>query len=251
MVTAKFWKYLALLGSLSPVRASTVVVNRTPKQIVIAADSLMTGMGKKVQVCKIGTSRRSRITFAVTGYMIKFKDEAGTVFSAYAFAEDAISHAGSVSDAASRFERKAMSPFLTAVRRTKKEYPKDYKWLERYPNGLQVVFAAFEDGAPVFAVSSFIVRDEGGRISASAVRQVCPGAACPSGNGGAVMGVDPDSAKKRLEDAAFWKGLDEVAGVRKLVEFEIAKHPDVVGPPISILTIDKNGRHWKAKGECK
>ena len=82
---AKFgvWSLILLLFS-QLIHASAVVVNRTPKEIVIAADSLMTGMGKRFQVCKIGTTSRSRITFAVTGFLTEFKDETGTVFSAYA-----------------------------------------------------------------------------------------------------------------------------------------------------------------------
>ncbi len=249
---AKFgvWSLILLLFS-QLIHASAVVVNRTPKEIVIAADSLMTGMGKRFQVCKIGTTSRSRITFAVTGFLTEFKDETGTVFSAYAFAEDAISHARSVSDAANRFEGKAISPFLTVVRRTKKKYPKDYEFLRQYPNGLQVVFASFEDGSPVFVLSSFIVGDDGGRITASPLRQECPGDACPAGNGGVFLGIDLDAGKKRLEDAGFWKGISHVAGVKKLVELEIAEHPQEVGPPISLLTIDADGRHWIERGECK
>lgn len=35
-----------------------------------------------------------------------------------------------------------------------------------------------------------------------------------------------------------------IAGVRKLIQLEIDRHPEKVGPPIAVLRIDRNGPRW-------
>ncbi|HEY5174472.1 MAG TPA: hypothetical protein VII95_02780 [Terriglobales bacterium] len=46
-----------------------------------------------------------------------------------------------------------------------------------------------------------------------------------------------------------WTKMDKVSAARKFLRMEIAAHPEGVGPPVSILTIDKLGRQkWVSPG---
>ena len=48
-----------------------------------------------------------------------------------------------------------------------------------------------------------------------------------------------------------WITMDPIAAARMFVQMEIAAHPAIVGPPVSILQIQKDGSHtWIEKGAC-
>jgi len=48
-----------------------------------------------------------------------------------------------------------------------------------------------------------------------------------------------------------WQKMDRVAAARKFIQMEIDAHPEWVGPPISILTIDHLDRQkWVSPGVC-
>jgi hypothetical protein len=75
----------------------------------------------------------------------------------------------------------------------------------------------------------------------------CPGD-CPIGQPFFFFGGEYETARKT---AAEWfksqQGIGPVGPtefVRKLVEVEIQASPEKVGPPITILRVDKQGAHW-------
>ena len=48
-----------------------------------------------------------------------------------------------------------------------------------------------------------------------------------------------------------WTNMDAVAAARMFVQMEIAAHPTTVGPPVSVLQIQKDGSHtWIERGSC-
>jgi hypothetical protein len=48
-----------------------------------------------------------------------------------------------------------------------------------------------------------------------------------------------------------WAKEDYVKVAHRFVEMEVEAHPDLAGPPISELQIDKDGHvHWLDKGAC-
>lgn len=50
---------------------------------------------------------------------------------------------------------------------------------------------------------------------------------------------------------ADWITMDPIAAARMFVQMEVAAHPAVVGPPVAILQIQKDGSHaWIEKGAC-
>ena len=64
-----------------------------------------------------------------------------------------------------------------------------------------------------------------------------------------LWGSMKQSTKRSLRMPDFWKiGIAEA--IRKLINLEISAKPSFVGPPISILTIDKSGPRWIEQGAC-
>jgi hypothetical protein len=55
--------------------------------------------------------------------------------------------------------------------------------------------------------------------------------------------------RKALAELVSARGAAEAA--RRLVQLEIAKAPETVGPPVSVLEITKNGVRWLERGMCQ
>jgi hypothetical protein len=49
-----------------------------------------------------------------------------------------------------------------------------------------------------------------------------------------------------------WSAIEETGLMRTLLQLEMDSHRDTVGPPISILRMDKTGAHWlpNNRGVC-
>jgi len=225
--------------------ATTVVVIRTPQRVIIAADSLAAANDKHFQTCKIGTNKQFPISFAIAGSV---QDNGG--FSAIDLAETAISTSPDVQSAAHKFELSTTLPFENFVRRRRRDDPAAFKKLLTEPEPLQVAFAAVEKNVPIYVIAYFTVTVRGQAISVAAHENRCPGNGCPSGRGADILGEN-GAARIQVKNPAFWSGLDPLSAARKLAEIEIAEYPEIVGPPISILTIDATGTHWNDRGECK
>ena len=170
-------------------------------------------------------------------------------FSAIDVAEGAISSAIDTKDAAKKFAIAVTPLFKAAVIQARKTNPASYKELLRSPEPLQVVFAAVEDGTPIFVVAYFSVVEKGRNIVVTPHETLCPGTGCDNGRGAIVLGEN-GAARQAVKQPDFWVGLDPLSAARKLVQLEITDRPDIVGPPISDLTLDSTGAHWGEKGEC-
>src|SRR5262249_11962589 len=95
-------------------------------------------------------------------------------------------------------------------------------------------------------------------ISVKTRLDFCPGHACPLAGHGSeklnflTMGVH-EAIDRDVEDhPSFWTDLqkDPVSTIRRLIELETREAPDLVGLPIDILTISKDGAKWNARGMC-
>jgi hypothetical protein len=237
-----------LLVSLfpAPLAGTTVAIVRTPDLIVIAADSMAGDGVQKLTVCKIGTSQSSPISFAVAG-PVRYSR---TGFDAVALAQAAVSRAESIQEAATEFGRLAMKPFQTAATSIRTELPQQYDYIRKSPEPLQVVFAAIENGVPRYVIAYFTLAETPAAVSALAHQRACPGDGCSGARSLTVLGFN-DAAKREASDPGFLAGLDPVSAARKLVELEIEDSPDSVGPPVSVLTIDRTGSSWTSRGSCR
>jgi hypothetical protein len=237
--------FLGLLcASLS--HATSIVVIRAPDHITVAADSMIrTGYGKEMG-CKI--MHEGTVYFANAG--IVENDQTG--FKVSTIAQVAIQQGSyDVRSSARLFSSMAIAPFTSALEELRSKHPDFYeKYVKRGPQPLQVVFMRGSP-APAFVIIYFTIDSSAGvPVKVTSHTQECPGNGCPNGYGVRLLGGN-DAAQRASKVTGFW-GEGEIEGAKKLVEAEIVRAPDTVGPPVEILRLDATGPQWVyQKAQCQ
>ena len=230
--------------------ATTIIVARTPNEIVIGADSKVTdayGNDLNKRACKI--RQFGNLFIAIEGLEI----DRQTGFSVPDIANNALTSkaAMSTSDKVSVLMGFLVSNLLTELAHLKAHEPQTYfKKIEGGQLFLRMVVAGFENGRPLLFVRSFrALQYNPGQIGVAVIPDdcldECKGAVVTRflGESDAIEGLPEETQD-------FWKaGLSD--GVRKLIETEIAARSEYVGPPIDIVRISANGAQWiQRKKEC-
>jgi hypothetical protein len=237
--------------SLSPSgKATTVVVARSANEIVLGADSKVTdtfGNDLNKRECKI--RQIGSLFIAIEGLEIDHT----TGFNVPEISAAALQSKPNapVAEKISFLMGYLVSALLTELPHVKGHEPQT--WFKKIEGGqlfLRVVVAGFENGRPLVYVRSFrALQYNPGQIGVAVIPddclENCQGAVSTRylGESEAIEGLAEESPD-------FWKaGLS--AGVRTLIETEIAARSEYVGPPIDIVRIDKNGARWiQKKSEC-
>jgi hypothetical protein len=230
--------------------ATTIVVARTANEIVIGADSKVTdayGGDLKKQACKI--LQIGNLVLAFEGFTVNRR----TGFNVAEIARQSLQSRGAATpgEKVSIFIGFLVSRLLNELPSVQKQEHEAYHI--KFSGGrifLSIVIAGFEKGRPLVFVRHFRAVQVGPeRIGVSVLPDDCVNN-CQGdivtrflGETAAIDGL-PD------ETTGFWQpGL--VAGVRRLVETEIAARSEYVGPPIDIVRINKTGASWiQRKPEC-
>jgi len=226
--------------------ATSIVIIRAPDHITVAADSMIrTGYGHEMG-CKI--MQEGAVYFANAG--IVENDQTG--FKVSTIAQAAIQQASyDVKTSARLFSSMALLPFTNALEELRSKHPDFYeKYVKLGPQPLQVVFMRGSP-APSFVVIYFTIESSvGAPVKVTSHSQECPGNGCPNGYGVRLLGGN-DAAQRASKVTGFW-GEGEIEGAKKLVEAEIVRAPDNVGPPVEILRLDSTGPQWiYRKEQCQ
>lgn len=178
--------------------------------------------------------------------------ESASGFYSYDLAMDAIRDSITIAGAVDKFDKLAVPRFTKAMNNIRRDRPKVYDTeIRKRPEPFQIIFFAMEANEPVFVLSYFTVTETRKSITVIPHRKVCPGSACEGGRAIVMIGENV-SATNLSKDQSFWLGInDPISAARKFIQAEINEVPSRVRPPISILSIDSNGRHWADKGKCK
>lgn len=240
----KLLRLLALTVLLAAhANATTIVAVKTPTAIVIGADSKVTdtfGNAAAGQACKI--IQAGNLFFAYEGLV----RDRRTGFDVATIASRALLFKPNAS-AAERVS--ILTGFITAqlfveLPDLKQQDPDTYR--EKVEGGqtfLKILVAGFEGAQPLLFVRQFRAvpvnrRTIGVGVVPDDCLKDCAGAAVVRslGETAAIDGL-PE------ETSGFWEqGI--VAGVRRLIETEIAARGEYVGPPVDILRIDQRGAQW-------
>lgn len=245
---------LSLLGlclwGAEPAQATTIVVARSANEIVIGADSKVTNtLGDAVnrRACKI--FQLGNFFIALEGLEIDRK----TGFSVREISTAALQlrPAASAAEKISILMGYLVSGLLVELPYLKNHEPEAYfRKIEGGQLFLRVVVAGFENGRPLVFVRSFrALQYNPGQIGVAVIPddclENCQGAVVTRylGESDAIEGLPEETPN-------FWRaGLS--AGVRTLIETEIAARSEYVGPPIDIVKINQNGAQWiQKKPEC-
>jgi hypothetical protein len=230
---------------------TTVVVYRSPTQIVVAADTLLlvskgTGFERR-RMCKIRSSRG--LYFAAAG--LTKNSRAG--YSVVSLAERACAQSRNVIDAAKRFEFFSLKPFETIARRYQRKSPEFYRvQIKEKPEPLQVVFMGIDRGVPTFALVTFTTSETKGLVSVTPHVKVCPGVQCPTGETVTILGENVN-ADRATHEPSFFREVrhDPQSMLHRLVQIEATADPSRVAAPFDILTISTTGSEWNEQGYCK
>lgn len=226
--------------------ATTIVAVKTPREIVIGADSKVTdtfGGATANQACKI--VQAGNLFFAYEGMTRNRR----TGFDIVKLAAQALAlrPAASLSEKVSILTGFVTSRLFTELPNIKQNDPATYR--EKMEGGqtfLTILVAGFEGGQPLLFVRGFRAVPLGRQtIGVSVVPDDC------------LSDCRQEIVVKSFGETAAIEGLPEethgfwtsgvVEGVRRLIETEIAARSEYVGPPVDILRIDKSGAQWIQK----
>lgn len=240
---------LMLNMSVRQTLATTIVVIRTPAEIVLAADSRDTFEDKNSptrtsDVCKIYQSSGG-IYFALSGLV----SDRVTGFSLARLVARASGHHRRIADKVKSAEQLIGEALISELPEVKARDPEGYRKFIREKSVLSVVFAGVEDGVlTVHGFSAMLAVSPGGVTPSGFVEEACPGN-CPNGTRGFWLGEA--GAIKRLMAAQGLPRLPTIDLAKYLVQLEIESDADSVGGPIDLLRITSTGSEWtQRKSGC-
>jgi len=234
--------------ALPAAHATTIVGIRTPAQVVIAADSMSTLRGNRIEtpqlVCKIFTVQGTG--FAVSGLTKGIPGD----FDAERVIAEILRQRNPISEAVNNITERLTNTLGSYLEQLKQRDPSSYAKLLRGENGFitSTLLAAYEGGQPVaIGVEFFGSEDSAGHIKIVASRVSCPGD-CPNNIMFFFLG-ERQPIDRYIAEHGEEHLLPAVSGAPFLVQLVIDKGSKGVGPPVDVLVIDKNGESWSARKE--
>jgi hypothetical protein len=234
----------AALLSVLPSSATTVVAlyDKRHHRIVLAADSLVERYYAETsaQECKLIV--KPDCAFAMAGFLNK----PDPYFHLQDLADQACELPGTLLDRADAFLKVAQEPVATIAQYLHDNEPKFYNDTFSRNGGefAIVVFAGTEHGKPVAYARGFKIQSDG---SITVVSNDIDGKKAS----GFFAGFNQQIAAY-LKANKNWSHMDTTAAAKKFVDLEIAAHPDGVGPPVTILTVNRAGKQkWINSGLCE
>ncbi len=232
-----------LLVSL-PALATTVValIDRRHHRAVIAADSLLVFKVAETstQTCKI--IAKPGCTFAMAGLFYKEYP----AFNLQELADQACGLPGDLRHRADAFLDIAKDPVMNVAKYLAQNEPKFYRELAASNSGelVIVVFAGPDAGSSSIFARGYRLDPAGG------IKEVSLDVT-DANNGAGFFGGANSQIAAYIKAHPNWQSMDKVAAARKFVQLEIAAHPDWVGPPVSVITVNRlDQQKWVNAGVC-
>lgn len=238
---------VSLIGLVLPVaHATTIVGIRTPTQVVVAADSMGTSRGNRIEstrpVCKIFTVKDT--AFAIGGLVKSLPWD----FDAESLTAGSLRRHNRLTDTANDLTERLTGLLGSYLERLKPGNPSLYaKTLEGEDGTItSILLTAYEGDQPVAIGMGFRASEEpGGRVKITATRVACPGD-CPNGVMYFFLGE-----RRPIDHYIAEHGEDRLSpastGAPFLVQLVIDGGSKRVGPPIDVVVVDRQGVSWTAR----
>jgi hypothetical protein len=228
--------------------ASTAVILRTDREILVAADSLEIGEhGEHLTTCKI--EQMGNVFVAMTG-IATVRTNSPLKFDSEELAHVAARTPGGIAEKAHRFRQLSEGRFrqvVEAIHRFKRGL---YNTRLRNSDAFAAIFFGLgEGGIPIFYADIFSV-DDGptGTVKVTPREESCPGNACAAnGTTAKVFSITKDAG------AAYYSSRtgDNVTDLRNMVQAQIKATPEMVNGPIDILRVSPLFTGWiQHKPQC-
>jgi hypothetical protein len=227
-----------------PVLATTVValIDRHHHRAVIAADSLLIYKvaATTTQTCKI--IAKPGCTFGMAGLFYKEYP----VFHLQELAEQACGLPGDLRHKADGFLDIAKDPVMTVNQYLQQNEPQFYRELINSNGGelVIVVFAGTQAGNSAIFARGYKLNSNGGIDPVSLD-------VTEDNNGAGFFGGANGQIAAYVKKHSNWQDGDKVKAARHFVQLEIAAHPEWVGPPVSVMTVNRlDQQKWVDPGVC-
>ena len=226
-----------------PACATTVValIDKRHHRVVLGVDGIVGRYyaGTTDPGCKLIV--KPGCAFAMAGFLEKQQP----VFRLQDLGEQACALPGTLKDKADGFFTVANDPVNSIAQYLRENEPKFYADTFSRNGGefVYLVFAGTENGAAVAYARGYKIAPDG------TVKQVSSDI---TGNGASgVFAGFTEHIAAYLKAHPKWAHADTATTVRKLLQMEATAHPEAVGQPFSILTVDHKGRQkWIDPGAC-
>lgn len=225
----------------APLLGTTVVVVRTSKHFVVAADSLWIGFDpaspthqRHELLCKV--RRFGHIFFiASTGEI--------DAVQLMTLAEQAMKTSATVAEAAQNLAEKSDR---LAKRTAEMGVPQSVIDGCRGHVCSDALFFGIENGVPTMVHLDFVQEGNSQKdLRFIPHTYACPGRCKDIGWNMFFLGQTAEIAHMRQTNPSFVNGLSDQEVARKLVALEEKADPEEVGGPIDVLTLDTQGAHWE------
>lgn len=241
LLISAFTAIVLLLTASASATTVVALIDKRHHRVVLAADSLVGRYYAKTtdQACKLIVE--PGCAFAMAGFL----DKPNPYFHLQDLGEQACQVQGTLKEQADAFLEIARDPVSSIAQYLHDNEPQFYS--DTFSNNggefSVVVFVGEENRKPVAYARGFRVSSDG---SATPFSNDITG----TGATGFFAGVT-DHIAAYLKATPNWGHMDAVSLARKLVGLEITAHPDEVGPPITIFTVDRKGKQkWINRGIC-
>ena len=227
-----------------PAHATSIAVVRTPTNITIAADSLVT-VADNAGLHHVRSSKlhsAGGLYFTAAG--VTLDPDAGLDTTRTGAA--VLAAPGTIQQKARQIATRLQAPLLRSYQmRQRSMVPADYaEFMAGGDTALDFVIAGFENATPTVAIITFRrLTDRMGRtIAMTPTIRMCPGNGCKGGTWYYILGYNRE-ARPHYTTASFWR-TDTATVARRIVQIEAAAQPQHVGLPIDVLLVERRGAFW-------
>jgi hypothetical protein len=219
---------------------TTVVVVRTPKHFVVAADSLWIGVNP-ASPSQVEHEFFCKIVAVGHMYFVATTSEVDAR-QLMTFALQAMKTSATVAEAAHRLALKSDE----IARRTAEMAPQSSIDRCSKLSCAEGMFLGIENGVSTMVHLDF-VQSGNSRKNLKFIPHTytCPGNCSDIPWNIFFLGQTTEIAHIRQRNPSFVKGYSDQEVARKLVELEEKADPEEVGGPIDLLTLDARGGHWE------
>jgi hypothetical protein len=226
---------------------TTIVIHKSPHEIVVGADSLLVRRSGTLAVplseCKI--TRVGNDFFAIAGNI----REQVKGFDAGKIAAEAVRSSDKAVEKVKAFEENIRPPLTELLRIVKSNTPEYFDKLFRDKIVLAIAFFGIEEGTLYLYVRTYIAAVYNTNdVEVEFENKTDCLADCAQ-----TFAFGENAAIKEFIDTnPKYRAASTVEFVRQLVQLEIDQRPEYVGPPIDIVRLNTNGANWvQVKPECK
>ena len=230
-------------------KATTIIAVWTPNSTFIAADGKASHSSENSAhetICKINVA--NNVFWAAAG----LTQDTSTGYSVGKLVNEAMKQSLPLEKKKiASFEISATKALTAATSLMFKNYRSVFDKNISHSAALEVTFSSYENGINyLFALSFSAYFDP----ESNAVKvYTTENTSCPCGKSHIqTMGFHSIiDAELRGNPGAFDTPTENAAALKRLIELQIVSSPKAVGPPISIVEIQKGIPHWIDKGACK